>query len=108
MDTGLVKKEPNPIVFFDIKIGDFIAGRITFELFADTCPFTAENFRCLCTGEKGIGPVHGKKLHYKGSRFHRILEGFCIHGGDFVKNNGSSGESIYGKSKPQCSRPCSA
>jgi len=86
---------PNPRVFFDITIGEKPAGRIEFELFADTVPKTAENFRALCTGEKGIGK-QGKALHYKGSRFHRIITQFMCQGGDFTRGNGTGGESIYG------------
>lgn len=85
----------NPRVFFDITIGGKPAGRITFELFADTVPKTAENFRALCTGEKGVGK-EGKPLHYKGSRFHRIIQQFMCQGGDFTRGNGTGGESIYG------------
>jgi peptidylprolyl isomerase len=87
---------PNPRVYFDITIGDKPAGRITFELFADTVPKTAENFRALCTGEKGIGKA-GKPLHYKGCRFHRIIQQFMCQGGDFTRGNGTGGESIYGE-----------
>ena len=86
----------NPRVFFDIQIGDKAAGRIVFELFADTVPKTAENFRALCTGEKGMGKS-GKALHYKGSRFHRIIQQFMCQGGDFTRGNGTGGESIYGE-----------
>jgi peptidylprolyl isomerase len=86
----------NPRVFFDITIGDKPAGRIEFELFADTTPKTAENFRALCTGEKGIGRS-GKPLHYKGSGFHRIIQQFMCQGGDFTRGNGTGGESIYGE-----------
>ena len=86
---------PNPRVFFDITIGEKPAGRIAFELFADTVPKTAENFRALCTGEKGTGK-QGKALHYKGSRFHRIIQQFMCQGGDFTRGNGTGGESIYG------------
>ncbi|GAB2218795.1 hypothetical protein Droror1_Dr00002027 [Drosera rotundifolia] len=85
----------NPKVFFDILIGKARPGRIVMELFADTTPKTAENFRALCTGEKGIGKL-GKPLHYKGSAFHRIIPGFMCQGGDFTKGNGTGGESIYG------------
>lgn len=85
----------NPKVFFDILIGKAKAGRITMELFADIVPKTAENFRCLCTGEKGIGRA-GKPLHYKGSTFHRIIPSFMCQGGDFTRGNGTGGESIYG------------
>ena len=62
----------NPKVFFDVTIGGQSAGRVTIELFADTTPKTAENFRSLCTGEKGVGKS-GKPLHFKGSSFHRVI-----------------------------------
>ncbi|XP_057778750.1 peptidyl-prolyl cis-trans isomerase CYP19-3-like [Salvia miltiorrhiza] len=85
----------NPKVFFDILIGRAKAGRVVMELFADTTPKTAENFRALCTGEKGIGSS-GKPLHFKGSAFHRIIPNFMCQGGDFTRGNGTGGESIYG------------
>lgn len=85
----------NPKVFFDILIGKAKAGRVVMELFADATPKTAENFRALCTGEKGIG-ISGKPLHYKGSKFHRIIPQFMCQGGDFTRGNGTGGESIYG------------
>lgn len=87
--------KPNPKVFFDIVIGQMKAGRVVMELFADVTPKTAENFRALCTGEKGIGKA-GKPLHYKGSAFHRIIPNFMCQGGDFTRGNGTGGESIYG------------
>eukprot|EP00300_Choanocystis_sp_HF-7_P031477 c40850_g1_i1.p1 GENE.c40850_g1_i1~~c40850_g1_i1.p1 ORF type:complete len:181 (-),score=22.36 c40850_g1_i1:52-567(-) len=86
----------NPRVFFDVSIGGQKAGRIVMELFADKTPKTAENFRALCTGEKGIGKS-GKPLHYKGSIFHRVIPQFMLQGGDFTNMNGTGGESIYGE-----------
>lgn len=86
----------NPRVYFDISIDGRSAGRIVFELFADVVPKTAENFRALCTGEKGTG-TSGKPLHYKNSGFHRIITQFMCQGGDFTRGNGTGGESIYGE-----------
>ncbi|KAL6848537.1 hypothetical protein ACP4OV_021831 [Aristida adscensionis] len=85
----------NPRVFFDMTVGGEPAGRIVMELFADKVPRTAENFRALCTGEKGVGRS-GKPLHYKGSSFHRVIPDFMCQGGDFTAGNGTGGESIYG------------
>lgn len=86
----------NPRVFFDVVIGKAAPRRIEFELYKDTVPNTAENFRALCTGEKGVGKS-GKPLHYKGCVFHRIIPEFMIQGGDFTTGDGRGGESIYGK-----------
>merc|ERR1712146_463027 len=89
-------KMSNPRVFFDMTVGGKPAGRVVFELFADVVPKTAENFRALCTGEKGTGRS-GKPLHYKGSTFHRVIPQFMCRGGDFTRGNGTGGESIYGE-----------
>ncbi|KAK2363754.1 Cyclophilin peptidyl-prolyl cis-trans isomerase family protein [Trifolium repens] len=88
--------EKNPCVFFDVSIDGDPVERIVIELFSSVVPKTAENFRALCTGEKGIGEATGKPLHYKGTCFHRIIKGFMAQGGDFSRGNGTGGESIYG------------
>lgn len=85
----------NPLVFFEISVNEKKIGKIVMELYKDTVPKTAENFRALCTGEKGKGRS-GKPLHYKNCPFHRIIPGFMIQGGDFTRGNGTGGESIYG------------
>lgn len=86
----------NPRVFMDIQIGARRAGRIVIELFADHVPKTCENFRCLCTGERGLGIRTGKLLHFKNTFMHRVIKGFMMQGGDFSNHDGTGGESIYG------------
>lgn len=96
-------KDPEPKVthkvFFDVEIGGKSAGRIVMGLFGDVVPKTAENFRALCTGEKGTG-IRGKKLTYEGSIFHRIIPQFMLQGGDFTDGTGTGGESVYGLKFP--------
>ncbi|KAK3274916.1 hypothetical protein CYMTET_16931 [Cymbomonas tetramitiformis] len=85
--------EDLPMVYLDIEIDDRKAGRVVILLRPDVVPITAENFRALCTGELAEPHV---PLHYKGTRFHRILQNFVMQGGDFTKGNGTGGTSIYG------------
>eukprot|EP00924_Labyrinthula_sp_SR-Ha-C_P006507 augustus_masked-scaffold_38-processed-gene-0.43-mRNA-1 protein AED:0.09 eAED:0.09 QI:0/-1/0/1/-1/1/1/0/198 len=93
-------KKPEPKIthqcYFDIEIDGKPQGRIVMGLFGKAVNKTAENFRALCTGEKGVGE-QGKPLHYKDSIFHRVIPKFMLQGGDFTHFNGMGGESIYGR-----------
>ena len=81
-------------VFFDITTDGDVVGRMEFMLYEKECPKTCENFRALCTGDNQAG------YSYKGSIFHRIINGFMAQGGDFTNHNGTGGVSIYGKKFP--------
>ncbi|OQR98479.1 peptidyl-prolyl cis-trans isomerase [Achlya hypogyna] len=80
--------EAHPTVYFDIEYQQQ-TRRVVMRLLNDIVPLAAENFRCLCTGEKGRG------LHFKGSKFHRIIKNFMIQGGDITLGDGTGGASIY-------------
>ena len=88
-------KDSRPTVYLDLTLGGETLGRVTIQLYTDLVPLASENFRALCTGEKGNGRSSSKPLHYKGCSFHRIVPNFVVQGGDFTKHNGTGGESIY-------------
>ncbi|XP_042391404.1 peptidyl-prolyl cis-trans isomerase CYP21-1-like isoform X1 [Zingiber officinale] len=96
-----VEKEPEIThrVFLDVDIDGQHLGRIVIGLYGEVVPKTAENFRALCTGEKKNG-TGGRNLHYKGTKFHRIVSGFVIQGGDVTNSHGKGSESIYGGTFP--------
>ncbi|XP_043365543.1 E3 SUMO-protein ligase RanBP2-like isoform X2 [Dermochelys coriacea] len=83
-----LSKETNPVVYFEVSADDEPLGHITMELFSNIVPRTAENFRVLCTGERGFG--------FKNSIFHRIVPDFVCQGGDITRQDGTGGRSIYG------------
>eukprot|EP00644_Phytophthora_capsici_P006762 jgi/Phyca11/504473/fgenesh2_kg.PHYCAscaffold_8_\ len=84
-----ITKDTDPTVYMDISIAGNPAGRIVMRLLKDEIPLASENFRCLCTGEKG------GILTFKGCKFHRIIKNFVVQGGDFTTGDGTGGQSIY-------------
>merc|ERR1712213_189382 len=93
---GKDQENQRPLVSLEIENDSEILGKIVIELFNDLVPKTAENFRALCTGERGLGATTDKPLHYKNCIFHRVISKFMLQGGDFQFGNGTGGESIYG------------
>ncbi len=86
-------------VYFDIEIEGTPSGRIVIGLFGEDVPKTVKSFEALCKGDRGVGQA-GVPLTYKGSKFHRVIPGFMLQGGDFTRHNGTGGESIYGRTFP--------
>ena len=99
-NSGQIKGSPakRTKVFFDVAANGKELGRIVMELFDDITPKTAENFRCLCTGELGMSKnFPKKKFHFKGTPFHRIIPNFMVQGGDIINGDGTGSDSIYGR-----------
>jgi len=94
--AAMVKGEGDIYCYLDVEIENVSIGRMIFKLYNKTCPKTSENFRSLCTGERGVGLTTKRNLHYKYSRLHRVIKGFMCQGGDFEMGDGRGGESIYG------------
>ena len=85
-----------PRVWLEVALGGKPLGRMVFELASDVAPRTCENFRALCTGERGVSSSSRVALHFRGCAFHRVIPGFMAQGGDFTRGDGTGGESIYG------------
>merc|ERR1712187_257659 len=86
----------NIYVYMEVEISNVNIGRMIFKLYNTIVPKTAENFRCLCNGERGTGLITKMPLHFQGAKFHRVIPGFMAQGGDFELGDGRGGESIYG------------
>ena len=93
--TSMAAPKITDKVFFDLELDGEAFGRIEFHLFGRSCKQTVKNFVALAEGSAGVGK-QGYPLHYKGSKFHRIIPGFMVQGGDITLGNGAGGESIYG------------
>ncbi|GAX82175.1 hypothetical protein CEUSTIGMA_g9603.t1 [Chlamydomonas eustigma] len=95
-ESELIAAEVTDKVYMQIKIGSEVVGKMLIGLYGSLVPKTVQNFKALCTGEKGVGQA-GKPLHFKGSKFHRVIPEFMAQGGDITMGNGFGGESIYGE-----------
>ncbi|GAB9468605.1 hypothetical protein Gpo141_00005920 [Globisporangium polare] len=84
------------LVYLDLSIGDKPPRRLHIEVFDDELPDTSSNFRYLCTGERK-GHAKQRALWYKNTRFHRVIPGFMMQGGDFTHGNGAGGMSAFGR-----------